>query len=120
MKLSRQQVQRKTHALPDLRFEDQQLTSFAARGPGASRVLLVTLRPAVRCGRVPVIPRLTRSQGSAEAGTSGGEDQSRASSKGARQFRRCPESQYPIKSSRCGRVGATHPSWGTLIRRGTC
>ncbi len=29
MKLSRQQVQRKTHALPDLRFEDQQLTSFA-------------------------------------------------------------------------------------------
>lgn len=29
MKLSRQQVQRKTHALPDLQFEDQQLTSFA-------------------------------------------------------------------------------------------
>lgn len=29
MKLSRQQVQRKTHALPHLRFEDQQLTSFA-------------------------------------------------------------------------------------------
>ena len=29
MKLSRQQVQRKTHALPDLQFEDQQSTSFA-------------------------------------------------------------------------------------------
>lgn len=29
MKLSRQQVQRKTHALPHLQFEDQQLTSFA-------------------------------------------------------------------------------------------
>ncbi len=29
MKLSRLQVQRKTHALPELQFEDQQLTSFA-------------------------------------------------------------------------------------------
>ena len=29
MKLSRQQVQRKIHALPNLQFEDQQLTSFA-------------------------------------------------------------------------------------------
>jgi hypothetical protein len=29
MKLSRQQVQRKTHAFPHLQFEDQQLTSFA-------------------------------------------------------------------------------------------
>jgi hypothetical protein len=29
MKLSRNQVQRKTHAIPELRFEDQKLTSFA-------------------------------------------------------------------------------------------
>lgn len=29
MKLSRNQVQSKTHAIPDLRFEDQKLTSFA-------------------------------------------------------------------------------------------
>src|SRR5512147_1376206 len=29
MKLSRNQVQSKTHAIPELRFEDQKLTSFA-------------------------------------------------------------------------------------------